>query len=54
MGLPRGVHIEAHLLGSIGDVRPVEGQLLEGRIGNRGPVVLKELHLSVNRRGAGL
>ena len=62
MGLPRGVHMEAHLLGGVGDVGPGEGEVLE-RVGqasighsvcDRGPVVLRELRLSVDRRGVGL
>jgi hypothetical protein len=62
MGLPRGVHVDAHLLGSVGDVEPRESQVLKGVgeapvgrcVGDRGPVILRELHLSVDRRGAGL
>jgi hypothetical protein len=46
----------------VGPPLPGEGQVLEGtgqapvgrRVGNRGPIVLRELRLSVNRRGAGL
>jgi hypothetical protein len=48
MGLSRGVHVQAHLLDGVGDVRPGEGQVLEGI------VILRELCLSVDRRGAGL
>jgi hypothetical protein len=48
MRLPRGVHMQAHLLDGVGDVRPGEGEVLERagqtpvgrRIGDRGPVVL--------------
>jgi hypothetical protein len=62
MGLPQGVHMQAHLLDGVGDVGPGEGELLEhagqapvGRhVGDRGPVVLRELRLSVYRCGAGL
>jgi hypothetical protein len=62
MGLPWGVHMEAHLLDGVGDVRPRESEVLERscqapvrcRVCYQGPVVLKELRLSVNRRGAGL
>jgi hypothetical protein len=62
MGLPQGVHVQAHLLDDVGDVGPREGQVLErtdqapvGRcVGDRGLVVLRERRLSVNRRGAGL
>jgi hypothetical protein len=62
MGLPRGVHMQAHLLNDVGDVGPGEGQILEGtsqapvghRVGDRGPVILREHCLSVERRGAGL
>jgi hypothetical protein len=57
----RGVHVQAHLLGGVGDVGPREGEILErvGQapkrhcIGDRGPIVLRELRLSVDRRGAG-
>jgi hypothetical protein len=28
MGLPRGVHMQAHLLDCVGDIRPGEGQVL--------------------------
>ena len=46
----------------MGPPLPGEGQVLEGtgqapvgrRVGNQGPVVFRELRLSVNRRGAGL
>jgi hypothetical protein len=62
MGLPQGVHVQAHLLDGVGDVRPGEGQILEGtgqapvgrHVGDWGLVVLKEHLLSVDRRGAGL
>jgi hypothetical protein len=30
MGFPRGVHVKAHLLDIVGDVRPREGQVLKG------------------------
>jgi hypothetical protein len=54
--------MEAHLLDSVGDVRPKEGELLERtcqapvrhRVVDLGSVVLRELRLSVDRRGAGL
>jgi hypothetical protein len=55
--------MQAHLLDDdIGDVGLGEGQVLERadqapvgcRVGDRGPVVLRELRLSVDRRGAGL
>jgi hypothetical protein len=29
MGLSRGVHMQAHLLEGVGDVRPEEGEVLE-------------------------
>jgi hypothetical protein len=56
------VHMEAHLLNSVGDVEPGEGEVLEcacqapvrRRVGDRGAVVFRELRLGVNRRGAGL
>jgi hypothetical protein len=62
MGLPQGVHMQAHLLDDVGDVGPGEGHVLEGsgqapvgrRVGDRGPVVLRELRLSVDRRGGRL
>jgi hypothetical protein len=45
MWLPQGVHVEAHLLDGVGDVRPGEGQVLGGTsetlvgccVGDRGP-----------------
>jgi hypothetical protein len=54
--------VKTHLLDDVGNVRPREGQILERtseapvgcRIGDRWSVVLKELRLSVDRRGAGL
>jgi hypothetical protein len=54
MRLSWGVHMEAHLLDDIGDVRPGEGEVLEHvgqapirrRIDDRGAVVLRELCLS--------
>jgi hypothetical protein len=62
MGLPWAVHMQSHLLDVVGDVGPGEGQVLEGTgqapigcgVGDRGPVVLRELRLSVDRCGAGL
>jgi hypothetical protein len=62
VGLPRGEHMHAHLLNDVGDVGSGESQVLEGtghapvgcRIDDRGPVILKEIRLSVNRRGVGL
>jgi hypothetical protein len=61
MGLPRGVHMQAHLLDGVGEVGPGEGQVLEGsdqspverRVDDQGVVVLRELHLSVDRHGVG-
>jgi hypothetical protein len=60
----RGVHMQAHLLDSVGDVGPGEGQVPERvgqalvgrRVGDWGFVVLllRELHRSVDRRGAEL
>jgi hypothetical protein len=60
VGLPWGVHVKAHLLDGIGNLRPREYQVLDSvgeapighRVGDRGAVVLRELHLSVDRRGA--
>jgi hypothetical protein len=62
VGLPWGVHMKAHLLNGVGDVRSGECEVLESarqapvrcRVGDRGPVVLRELRLSVDRRGARL
>jgi hypothetical protein len=62
VGLPWSVYVQAHLLDGVGDVGPREGEVLERaghapvgrRVGDRGPVVLGELRLSVDRRGAGL
>jgi hypothetical protein len=56
------VHVRAHLLDGVGNVRPREGKILEHtseapvgcRIGDRWSVVLRELRLSVDKRGAGL
>jgi hypothetical protein len=60
MGLPRRVHMQAHVLDNVVDVGSGEGEVLEHtgqasvgcRIGDRGFVVLRELRLSVERRGA--
>jgi hypothetical protein len=54
--------VKAHVLDDVGDVGPGESQVLEGAgeaplgrcVGDRGSVVLRELRLSVDRRGAGL
>jgi hypothetical protein len=54
--------MQAHLLDGVGDVGSGEGEVQEcadealvGRsVGDRGPVVLRELRLSVDRCGAGL
>jgi hypothetical protein len=62
MGLPWGVHVEAHLLDGVGDVVSGEGEVLKRtgqapishRVSTRGHVVLREFRLSVDRRGAGL
>jgi hypothetical protein len=62
VGLPRGVHLQAHLLDGVGDVRPGEGEVLERadeapigrRLSDRGPVVPRELRLSVDGCRAGL
>jgi hypothetical protein len=62
VGLPWRVHMKAHLLNGIGDVWPGEGEVLgracqapvRCRVGDRGPFVLRELRLSVDRRGVGL
>jgi hypothetical protein len=53
--------MQAHLLDGVGDVGPEEGEVLERVdqalvrrcVGDRGPVVLRELRLSVDRHGAG-
>ena len=57
MWLPRGVHMEAHLLDDVGDVGTGEDEVLQGPdktpvaggIGHRGAVVGGELALSVHR-----
>jgi hypothetical protein len=62
MGLSWGVHVKAHLLDDIGNVGLGEGQILESareapvgcRVDDQWPVVLRELHLGVDRRGVGL
>jgi hypothetical protein len=62
VGLPWRVHMKAHLLNDTGDVWSGEGEVLgracqapiRCRVGDRGPVVLRELRLSVDRRGVGL
>jgi hypothetical protein len=54
--------MQAHLLDGVGDIWLGEGEVLERagqapvgrRVGNQGPIVLRELRLSVDRRGAGL
>jgi hypothetical protein len=54
--------MQAHLLDSVGDVGPKEGQVMEctgqalvGRhVGDRGSIILIELCLSVDSRGARL
>jgi hypothetical protein len=53
VGLPWCVHMKAHLLNDVGDVWPGEGEVLERVcqapvrrcVGNRGPVVLRELRV---------
>jgi hypothetical protein len=60
VGLLQGVDVQAHMLD--GDVGPEEGDVLERageapvgrRVSDRGPVDLRELHLSVDECGAGL
>jgi hypothetical protein len=62
MRFPQGVHVEAHLLDNVCSVGPRESQVLKGsgeasigrRVGDRGAIVLRELHLSVDRCGSGL
>jgi hypothetical protein len=57
MGLPRDVHVKAHLLDGVGDIGPREGQVLksadEAPVGRHiedwGPIILRELRLSVDR-----
>ena len=54
--------MKAHLLNGVDDVGPKEGEVLECacqapvrcRVDDRGAIVLRELRLGVNRRGAGL
>jgi hypothetical protein len=62
MGLTRVVHVEAHLLDRIGNVRSGEGKVLESpsqaavgsRVTDGGPHVGGNLFLSVDQRGAWL
>jgi hypothetical protein len=62
MGIIGVVHVEAHLLDRVGDVRPSEGEVLESPseavVGSRvadGPLHIRgDLGLSVNWRGTGL
>jgi hypothetical protein len=62
MRLSWGVHMEAHLLDGVGDVGLGEGEVLERagqapvrrRVGDRGPAILRELRLTVDRHGVGL
>jgi hypothetical protein len=62
VGLTWGVHVKAHLLNGVGNAEMRECQVLEsasealiGRhVNDQGPVVVGELRLSVDRRGAGL
>jgi hypothetical protein len=63
MGLLRVVHVEAHLLDRVEDVRPGEGEILESpgqaavgcQAADRGDTHVEgDLGLSVNRCGAGL
>jgi hypothetical protein len=52
--------MQAHLLDDVGDVGPGESEILERacqalvrrRVGYRGPVILRELRLSVDMHGA--
>jgi hypothetical protein len=62
MGLTRVVHVEAHLLDHVGNVRPDKGEVLESpsqvvvgsRVTDGAPHVGGDLGLSVDQRGAGL
>jgi hypothetical protein len=62
VGLSRGVHMQAHLLDDVRDVGLGEGEVLEctgeamvgHRANDRGAVILRELHLSVDGCGAWL
>jgi hypothetical protein len=62
MGLTGVVHVEAHLLDRVGNVRPGEGEVLESpsqaavgsRVADEGPHVGGDLDLSVDQRGAEL
>jgi hypothetical protein len=62
MGLPRVMHVEAHLLDRVGDIKPGESKVLEspgqaavgGRVTDGGARVGGYLGLSVDRHGAGL
>jgi hypothetical protein len=56
MGLTGVMHVEAHLLDGVGDVRPSEGEVLESldqatvgsRVADGSPCVGGDLGLSVN------
>jgi hypothetical protein len=62
MRLTRVVHVEAHLLDHVGDVRPDEGEVLESpgqatvgsRIADKGFHVGGDLDQSVDQYGTGL
>jgi hypothetical protein len=56
------VHVEAHLLDRVGDIRSGEGEVLKspdqaavgGRVTDRGAPIGGDLDLSVDQHGAGL
>src|SRR6185312_13482863 len=56
------MHMETELLNSVGEVRPGEGEVLQGtgqtpvgsRISHRSTQITRQLRLSVDRSGAGL
>jgi hypothetical protein len=62
MGLPRIVHVEARLLGCVGDVEPSEGEVPErpgqaavgSQVAERAASIIGDLGLSVDRCGAEL
>jgi hypothetical protein len=62
MGFKWVMHVEAHLLYHVGDVRPDEGEILESpdqnvvgdRVIDGGAQVIGDLGLSIDQSGAGL
>jgi hypothetical protein len=52
VGLPWDVHVKAHLLNSIGDIRLGECQVLKS-VSDQEPIVIGEFRSSVDMNGAG-